>query len=147
MMMAHLLVDAIDEKLPTSLSPKAYEFLRQETKFTKIVVTDDMEMKAISDKYTIEQSTVMALAAGTDMLIYRNMDDARKALAAIREAVKKKQLKREEVLEKLSRVEKCKKENLATYQPIYIPKITDSFNTPEAKKLMDHFKTSLVAKA
>lgn len=146
MMMAHLLVDAIDEKLPTSLSPKAYEFLRQETKFTKIVVTDDMEMKAISDKYTIEESVIMALNAGTDMLIYRNMDDAKKALLSIREAVKKKILKREEVLEKLNRVEKCKKDNLATYQPIYIPKIADSFNSPEAKKLMEHFQTALVAK-
>lgn len=140
-MMAHLLVDAIDDKLPTSLSPKAYEFLRQETKFTKIVVTDDMEMKAIADKYTIEESVVMALAAGTDMLIYRNMDDARKALTSIREAVKKKILKREDILEKLGRVEKCKKDNLATYQPIYIPKIADSFNTPEAKKLMEQFRS------
>lgn len=146
MMMAHLLVDAIDDKLPTSLSPKAYEFLRQETKFTKIVITDDMEMKAISDKYTIEESVIMALNAGTDMLIYRNMDDAKKALMSIREAVKKKILKREEILEKLNRVEKCKKDNLATYQPIYIPKITDSFNSPEAKKLMEHFQTTLVAK-
>lgn len=146
MMMAHLLVDAIDDKLPTSLSPKAYEFLRQETKFTKIVITDDMEMKAIADKYTIEEAAVMALNAGTDMLIYRNMDDAKKALVSIREAIKKKVLKREEILEKLNRVEKCKKDNLATYQPIYIPKITDSFNSPEAKKLMDHFQTALVAK-
>lgn len=146
MMMAHLLVDSLDDKLPTSLSPKAYEFLRHETKFTKIVVTDDMEMKAISDKYTIEESVIMALAAGTDMLIYRYMDDAKRALVSIREAIKKKVLKREEILEKLARVEKCKKENLATYQPIYIPKITDSFNTPEAKKLMEHFQTTLVAK-
>jgi beta-N-acetylhexosaminidase len=147
MMMAHLLVDAIDERLPTSLSPKAYEFLRQETKFTKIVITDDMEMKAISDKYTTEEAAVMAIQAGADMLLYRNMDEARKALLAIREGVKKKVLKREAVVEKAMRVEKCKKENLAEYQPIYIPKIVDSFNTPEAKKLMEHFQTSLVAKA
>lgn len=146
-MMAHLLVDALDDKLPTSLSPKAYDFLRQETKFTKIVITDDMEMKAISDKYTTEEAAVMALSAGADMLLYRNMDEAKKSLVAIREAVKKKSLKREDVVEKLLRVEKCKKENLATYQPIYIPKIADSFNTPEAKKLMDHFNTSIVAKA
>jgi beta-N-acetylhexosaminidase len=146
-MMAHLLVDAIDEKLPTSLSPKAYEFLRQETKFTKIVITDDMEMKAISDKYTTEEAATMAINAGADMLLYRNMEEARKALTAIREGVKKKVLKREVVVEKAMRIEKCKRENLAEYQPIYIPKIVDSFNTPEAKKLMDHFKTSLVAKA
>lgn len=146
-MMAHLLVDSIDNKLPTSLSPKAYEFLRQETKFSKIVITDDMEMKAIADKYTIEESAVMALAAGTDMLLYRFMDDAKKALGAIRGAVKKKTLKREEVLEKLMRVEKCKKENLSVYQPISVPKISEAFNTPEAKKLMEHFKTAITMKA
>jgi energy-coupling factor transporter ATP-binding protein EcfA2 len=147
MMMAHLLVDALDDKLPTSLSAKAYEFLRQETKFTKIVITDDMEMKAISDKYSTEEAATMAINAGADMLLYRNMEEAKKALAAIREAVKKKTLKREAVVEKALRIEKCKKENLAEYQPIYIPKIVDSFNTSEAKKLIDHFQTTLVAKA
>ncbi len=146
-MMAHLLVDSIDSKLPTSLSPKAYEFLRNETKFSKIVITDDMEMKAITDKYTIEEAAIMALSAGTDMLLYRFMDDAKKALGAIREAVKKKSVKREDVLEKLMRVEKCKKENLSVYQPIYIPKISDSFNTPESKKLMEFFKTAITLKA
>lgn len=142
MMMAHLLVDALDEKLPTSLSPKAYEFLRQETKFSKIVITDDMEMKAITDKFSTEEAALMALSAGTDMLLYRTMDQARKALFAIREAVKKKQLKREEVLEKLLRIEKSKKENFSSYSPIYIPKIAESFNSPEAKKLMEQFKNS-----
>lgn len=147
MMMAHLLVDALDEKLPTSLSPAAYAFLRQETKFTKIIITDDMEMKAISDKFTIEESAVMALNAGSDMLLYRFMDDAKKALSAIREAVKKKSMKREDVLEKLQKVEKCKKDNLSVYQPVYIPKISDSFNTPEAKKLMEQLKSSLKPRA
>ena len=146
-MMAHLLVDSIDNKLPTSLSSKAYEFLRQETKFSKIVITDEMGMKAISDKYNTEEAAVLALAAGTDMLLYRDMNEAIKALAAIREAVKKKSLKREEVLEKLMRVEKCKKENLSTYQPVYVPKIVDSFNSPESKKLVEQFKTALVVKA
>jgi hypothetical protein len=89
----------------------------------------------------------MALSAGTDMLLYRFMDDAKKALGAIREAVKKKTIKREDVLEKLMRVEKCKKENLSVYQPIYIPKISDSFNTPEAKKLLEHFKSAITSKA
>ncbi len=147
MMMAHLQVDALDNNLPTSLSPKAYEFLRQETKFTKIVITDDMEMKAISDKYSTEEAATLAIGAGADMLLYRNMEEARKALAAIREAVKKKTLKREAVLEKVLRIEKCKKENLTEYKPIYIPKIVDSFNTPEAKKLMNDFQIALVAKA
>ena len=106
-----------------------------------------MQMKAISDKYTIEQAALMALSAGADMLLYRNMDDAGKALVALREAIKKKIIRREEILEKVMRIEKCKKENLATYQPIYIPKIADSFNTAESKKVMEQFTNILTAKA
>ena len=147
MMMAHLLVDAIDDKLPTSLSPKAYEFLRQETKFNKIVITDDMEMKAVSDRFTTEEAALMAIGSGADMLIYRTMDNAKKALVSIRVAVKKKSLKREEILEKVMKIEKSKKENLSDYQPIYIPKITESFNTVESKKLVEHLKSLVSPKA
>lgn len=146
MMMGHLLVDAIDEKLPTTLSSKAYEFLRSETKFSKIVITDDMEMKAIADRFSIEDAAVMAINAGADMLLYRYMEDADKALKAVREAVKKRSIKKELIIEKLTRVEKCKKEFLSQYQPIYIPKIADVFNSNESKKLMDHFHSNLTAK-
>lgn len=142
MMMGHMLVDALDEKLPTTLSPKAYEFLRHETKFTKIVITDDMEMKAVADRFTIEEAAVMAMNAGTDMLLYRFMEDADKALKGIREAVKKRSIKKEAMIEKLTRVEKSKKEFLSNYQPIYIPKIADVFNSNESKRIMDLFKES-----
>jgi beta-N-acetylhexosaminidase len=89
----------------------------------------------------------MALAAGADMLVYKTMESAMKALPAIREAIKKKTLKREAVVEKALRVEKCKKENLSEYNPIYIPKISDSFNTQEAKKLLDQLQKTLQPKA
>ena len=146
MMMGHMLVDALDEKLPTTLSPKAYEFLRNETKFTKIVITDDMEMKAVADRFGIEEAAVMAMNAGTDMLLYRFMEDADKALKSIREAVKKRTIKKEMMIEKLTRVEKCKKEFLSNYQPIYIPKIADVFNSAESKRITDLFKESQSSK-
>ncbi|HXH74362.1 MAG TPA: beta-N-acetylhexosaminidase [Bacteriovoracaceae bacterium] len=142
MMMAHLIVDALDEKMPTTLSPKAYEFLRNETKFSKIVITDDMEMKAIADRFTIEESAVLALNAGTDMLLYRFMEDAVKALGSIREATKKRLIKKEALTEKLQRVERCKKEFLSNYQPIYIPKITEVFNSIESKKFLEQYQAS-----
>lgn len=140
MMMAHLMVDALDHELPTTLSPKAYDFLRSETKFSKIVITDDMEMKAIADRYSIEQAAVKALKAGTDILLYRFAEDAMKALEAIREAVKTKELKKDQLSEKLQRIENCKKEYFSTYQPIYIPKISEAFNSPAAKKILDQYK-------
>jgi beta-N-acetylhexosaminidase len=140
MMMGHMQVDALDEKLLTTVSAKAYDFLRQETKFTKIIITDEMEMKAIADRFSIEEAAVLSLNAGTDMLLYRFMEDAQKALGSIREAVKKRTIKKEAMIEKLGRVERCKKEYFSEYQPIYIPKITDAFNSLEAKKLIQQLK-------
>ena len=63
MMMAHLVVDAIDPKLPCTLSPKAYNYLREKLKYKKIVITDDMEMQAITDHYGHGQAAVIALEA------------------------------------------------------------------------------------
>jgi beta-N-acetylhexosaminidase len=146
MMMAHLLVDALDEKLPTSLSPKAYEFLRHETKFTKLVITDEMTMKAVSDRYTTEEAAVMSLNAGADLLLYRGMEDAVKALASVREAAKNRIIKKENLTEKLQRVERCKKEFLSNYQPIYIPKIRDAFHSQESKKLLEKYASVIKTK-
>lgn len=143
MMMGHLLVDALDEKTPTTLSEKAYDFLRTETKFSKVVITDDLDMRAISDKFTPEEAAVMALKAGTDMLLFREFESAERAVGAIREASKKRVIKNELLLEKLHRVEKCKKENLPSYQPTYIPKISESFNSQEAKAILTQYERFL----
>jgi len=146
MMMGHLLVDALDDKMPTSLSKKAYEFLRQETKFPKIILTDDLEMKAISDRFTPEEAAVQALLAGTDIVLFKTMDSAIAALSSINEAVKKRIIKKESMIEKIIRVESCKKEHFSSYSPIYIPKISDSFNTSEAKKILAQYEAYLTAK-
>ncbi len=146
MMMAHLLVDAIDEKLPTTLSPKAYDFLRQEAKFSKIVVTDDMDMKALADRYTTEEAALMALMAGADILLYRTMESAIKAVNVIREHSKKRLIKKEKLDEKQSRIERCKKEYFSTYQPSYIPKIAEVFRSQEGKVLVEQWNKFLTAK-
>jgi beta-N-acetylhexosaminidase len=140
MMMGHLLVDALDDKIPATLSSKAYDFLRSETKFTKIIISDEMKMKAIADHYTTENAAVLAINAGADILLYRQMEDAEIALRSIREAVKKRLIKKEIMIEKLNRVERCKKEHFASYNPIYIPSIADAFHSNESKRLVELFK-------
>ena len=146
-MMGHLLVEALDDKLPTSLSPKAYSFLREETKFTKLIITDELEMKAISDRFSPDEACPLALGAGADMVIYRQLEDAQKGLLALREAVKKRTIRKELILEKLHRVERTKKEFLSGYQPIYIPKIVDAFNSPLGHKIIEQVQSAKVSKA
>jgi hypothetical protein len=74
------------------------------------------------------------------------MDDAKKALNAIREATKKRSIKKEALIEKLNRVERCKKEFFSSYQPIYIPKITDVFNSQQAKKVLEQYNSFQTSK-
>jgi beta-N-acetylhexosaminidase len=137
MMMAHLLIDAIDDQKPTTVSESAYNLLRSETKFTKIIITDDMEMKAIADRYSIEEAAVMSINAGADIVLYRFLEDAVRAVTALDEAVKKKLIKKDEILLKQKRISAVKKEYLSGYKPVYFPEIQSSFGTSEAKALID----------
>ena len=124
-MMAHMIVDSIDPELPCSLSPKAYQLLREEFKFSKIVVTDDMQMKAITDHFTAEKAAVLGLLAGADMLLYRDMSQAHLAVNALKEALKTIQLKNELFEEKVTRTILSRKNHFTQYKPIYVPSVKD----------------------
>ncbi|MCK5883032.1 MAG: beta-N-acetylhexosaminidase [Bacteriovoracaceae bacterium] len=128
-MMAHLMVDAIDTDLPCSLSPKAHKILRGDLKYKKIIISDDMQMKAIADNWTIEEAAIMALEAGSDMLCYRDIESCKKGLGSIKDAMKIKRLKNDAITEKVDRVLDCKKRNLSEYSPIYIPSLTNKVGT------------------
>ena len=135
-MMAHLVVDAIDTELPTSLSSKAYDLLRNELRYNGVILTDDMEMKAIADRYSTEEAAVMAISAGADMIEYRNFDESVKALEALKEAKKTKVLRNDVVAEKIDRISRCKKAHLSDYSPIYIPEIGKKLNTGASQALI-----------
>ena len=137
MMMAHLVVDAIDPTLPCTLSPKAYTFLRDYTKYSKIIITDDMEMKAIADKYSTEEAAIMALEAGADILLYRSLEETQKAFEAVKEAIKTQRLKKSDIEEKLKRITSCKKKFLSEYKPIYIPSLAKNLRPSKNKQLLD----------
>jgi beta-N-acetylhexosaminidase len=67
-MTAHLLVPDLDE-LPATLSRRIVSgLLREELGFDGLVVTDALEMRAISGGVGVEQAAVLALVAGVDAL-------------------------------------------------------------------------------
>ncbi|MGA4838630.1 glycoside hydrolase family 3 protein [Streptomyces sp. G45] len=66
-MTAHLLVPAYDATLPATLSPRVLnDLLRRDLGFTGMVVTDGIEMGAVTDRYGIDGATVRAVAGGVD---------------------------------------------------------------------------------
>jgi beta-glucosidase-like glycosyl hydrolase len=69
-MLGHLSVPAIDDSgIPASLSKKVVEILRDELNFRGLIVTDALEMKAISENYKPEVSSHLALNAGVNILL------------------------------------------------------------------------------
>jgi beta-N-acetylhexosaminidase len=68
-MTANVLFSALDPDRPASLSPAAVLFLRGELGFPGVVITDALEMDAITEGWTVPQAAELALGAGADMVL------------------------------------------------------------------------------
>ena len=69
-MTAHIIYSAFDANRPATLSPTILtDLLRQELGFDGLLITDDMEMKAIDDRYRSGEAAVMAVEAGADIVM------------------------------------------------------------------------------
>lgn len=65
-LVSHNIVTSIDANNPASLSSSVHNYLRNEMGFTGIIITDNLDMNAIS---TIDNVTVKAILAGNDLII------------------------------------------------------------------------------
>jgi len=70
LMTAHLDIPTIDPLLPSSLSPRCTAFMRQYLGFDGLIVTDALNMKALSDRYSLEEIALLAQEAGAELLLY-----------------------------------------------------------------------------
>lgn len=89
-MTAHVRFPAYEEEeLPATLSSNILTgLLRERLGFTGMIVTDCLEMKAISDTVGIARGAVMAVKAGADLvLVSHRFDRQLEALEALYEAV------------------------------------------------------------
>lgn len=87
LMTAHIVYGGIDER-PATMSAKWIDgVLRGELGFGGVVVSDDLDMKAVNGRYPVEEVVREALAAGVDaFLACRDPDIQRQAEAALARA-------------------------------------------------------------
>lgn len=142
-MMAHVIVEELNSELPTSLCPESYSILRDELRYTKLIITDDMQMKAIADRYSYEEAAVMAINAGADIIEYKDMEFAKRALEGLKKAQKNQVLKNETILDRYNRVMDCKERNLKDYKPIYIPEISKIVGTKSSQEYIEEVKSKI----
>lgn len=88
-LVAHLACPALDPVAPSSLSRRIIEgILREELGFAEAVVSDDLEMGAITEGIGVGEAAVRFLEAGGDLLLVcRRVDRQEEALAAVDRAL------------------------------------------------------------
>ena len=75
-MTAHVRVTSVDDERPATLSPRVVKgMLRDELGFPGVIVSDDLEMKAIANTYAPGEAAVAAIAAGCDALLMCGVGD------------------------------------------------------------------------
>jgi beta-N-acetylhexosaminidase len=109
-MTAHILFPALDAEHPATLSERVIEpLLRKELGFDGVIVSDDLEMRAIADHYGIEDAAVRAVRAGCDQLIISERPSLmRSAHRALVDAVERGSLEKRRLFEAAERVRRLK---------------------------------------
>jgi len=106
MMTAHVLYKALDPKWPATLSKKIVTGLLRETiGFSGVVVSDDLEMKGITDHGSVADAAVLAIVAGCDLLLVCHTFDVQiAALEALIHAVEKGEISEERIDQSVHRM-------------------------------------------
>jgi len=109
-MTSHIFNGNIDDKYPATLSKKTIAgLLRKELKFDGVVISDDMQMRAISDHYELSESLLLGLQAGIDIFCFGNnllkeQIDLSEAVNTISELIDKDQISEERINKSVQRI-------------------------------------------
>jgi beta-N-acetylhexosaminidase len=109
-MTCHIFNKNHDDKYPASLSKNVIEdMLRLNLKFDGVVISDDLDMKAVAEHYSLEEIVLQALNAGTDILLFANyhkfdIEIPNKVRRIIKEAVANGKLDKNKIKRSFRRV-------------------------------------------
>lgn len=112
-MTAHVFFPAFEEQkdLPATLSKSVLtDLLRQQMKFEGLIVTDDLEMGAITEAYGIADAAGRSFAAGADiLLICHRLEQQQAAARTIMKLVEQNSFYQKRLDESVARIEQKKK--------------------------------------
>ncbi|HKY20667.1 MAG TPA: beta-N-acetylhexosaminidase [Vicinamibacterales bacterium] len=123
-MTAHVLVTSIDDERPATLSPRIVKnILRDELGFTGVIVSDDLEMRAIANSYSPGEAAVAAIEAGCDAVLmcgvgpHADIELQAQALEALVHAVEDDRLPVKQVEAALERNRQAKERFAREWRP------------------------------
>lgn len=112
-MTAHIFNANLDENYPATLSYDTNtQLLRNTLGYQGVIISDDLQMKAISEHYTLEQTVTLAINSGVDILLFGNQlgkQNMKELIDTIYKQIKENKIPYERVLESNQRIERLKK--------------------------------------
>ena len=120
MMTAHVHYPALDPTYPATLSSTILsDLLRQELGFSGVILSDDLEMRAILNYDTVGKAAIRSLQAGADMLlICKSRELATETFGALHKAVATHELDSMKIEASLTRIHAVKQQFVYPYHPI-----------------------------
>ncbi|MBA7691269.1 Beta-hexosaminidase [subsurface metagenome] len=120
-MTAHICMPALESRkgIPATLSYNILtNLLRGELGYKGVVITDCMEMKAIADSFGTVEGSVMAIEAGTDIvLVSHSLDKQKAAIEAVTGAVKEERITEERINQSVLRILRLKEKRIGLESP------------------------------
>lgn len=116
-MTAHVIFPAFEpDGIPATLSRKVLtDLLRTELGYQGVIVTDCLEMHAISKESGIAEGAVQSIEAGADLvLVSHTLRDQIAAIEAVKTAVKEGRITEERINQSVKRVLRLKEQRLGT---------------------------------
>ena len=108
-MTAHVRFEAFD-RLPATLSPVSLSILRKDVEFRGCCISDDLEMRAISDIWGVPDAAELSVAAGCDaVLVCHTLQAQHDSIDAIARGARAGPLSRERLAEAAGRVQALQK--------------------------------------
>ena len=136
-MTAHIALPAVagDSSTPATLSPRIITGLLRDTlHFRGVAITDAMTMEGIGKGYTTEQSSVLAVKAGDEILL--KPSDPTRAIDAVVAAVERGEISRAHIDSAARHVLELKARSGAAFSPIVsLEHLRDVVGAPEHRAL------------
>ena len=139
LMTAHVAYPALDPKLPATLSKAIVTgLLRHQLGYDGVVFSDDMEMKAVSDRYSVEAATALAVRAGVDVLLYcHEIDMAAAAFEFLCDEAERDASVRARIEDSYRRVTELKRRYLKSFTGLAENEITARLESLNHRELLN----------
>ena len=134
-MVGHLAVPKLTgDETPASLSKKVVtDYLRNELKFDGLIVTDGLNMGALTNYYSKDEICAKAVEAGVDILLMPS--SSRQCLKSVKQAIEDGKFDEERIDESVRKILKLKYEYIEKDYDNYLPK--EYLNNSEHQAIVD----------